>query len=346
MRLAVFFLSLISVKGFTSLFYTPLKRTDTSFLSLSRPQTSLFADVSDSAEKTSASYPAYFDIREENLTEWLKFSAATSTVLAIVAWSWVLPWGPQGGDAFLGAIQSTIGNTDPAWTITVMLTFFAVAHSGLASLRSTAEQLVGPRAWRVVFALVSLPLALSCISFFVNHAGEGDVLWNLQDVPGVHALVWWTNLVSFFFLSPNTFNLLQVAAVEKPQVYLWKEPTGVLRITRHPQAVGQIMWCAGHAIWLGTTTTIAACAILTLHHLFAIYHGDIRCKRAYGEESFERFVKKSTSIVPFQAIVEGRQSLPSLAEFAHLPYLVVLGGTLAAYKGHPFMQAGAALLGW
>lgn len=44
------------------------------------------------------------------------------------------------------------------------LTFiFALVHSGLASLRDSGEKLIGERAFRVLFAGVSLPLALSTV---------------------------------------------------------------------------------------------------------------------------------------------------------------------------------------
>jgi zeta-carotene isomerase len=40
---------------------------------------------------------------------------------------------------------------------------FAVAHSGLASFRETGEKIIGERAYRVLFAGLSLPLAVSTI---------------------------------------------------------------------------------------------------------------------------------------------------------------------------------------
>jgi zeta-carotene isomerase len=42
----------------------------------------------------------------------------------------------------------------------------------------------GWQAWRVVFALVSLPLALSAIVFFINHRYDGLQLWDIRGVPG------------------------------------------------------------------------------------------------------------------------------------------------------------------
>ena len=39
----------------------------------------------------------------------------------------------------------------------------------------------------------------------------------------------------------------QVAAVDEPKLHLWD--TGVTRITRHPQAFGQLIWCIAHTAW-------------------------------------------------------------------------------------------------
>jgi zeta-carotene isomerase len=320
-----------------------------SFFTASRSPSSLASttDQENSLEETSklvGDDAAYFSIEEQKLGDWIKFSVATGTVLAATAWVWLLPSGPHWGDLLLETIQSTTGTTDPAVTVFSLLSFFAVSHSGLAGLRTYAEPVVGPRAWRVLFAVVSLPLALSCISYFVNHAHEGTQYWDLTDVPAVHAALWVANFVSFLFLYPSTFNLLEIAAIEKPQLHLWE--TGIIRITRHPQAVGQVMWCGAHSLWLGTSTALAASAMLVAHHAFSVYHGDRRLKTRHGE-AFE-YVKSRTSVVPFQAILEGRQELPDdyYKELLRAPYALVVVGTVAAYFAHPYMQAGAALLHW
>jgi zeta-carotene isomerase len=288
---------------------------------------------------------AAFDWQAQKWADWGKFTVATGTVLAAIAWLWVLPTGPHGGDVFLQTVQSTLGTNDPAVTVAAMLIVFAISHSGLAGLRTYAEPIVGARTWRVLFAVVSLPLALSCISYFVNHAHEGIQLWDVTDVPGLHAGLWLANFVSFLFLYPSTFNLLEIAAIERPQLHLWE--TGIIRITRHPQAAGQILWCAAHTMWLGTSTAAAASAILVLHHVFSVWHGDRRLKTRHGE-AFD-YIQSKTSVVPFAAILDGRQELPEdyiTKELLRLPYAVVVGGTVAAYFAHPYMQAGAALLHW
>jgi len=135
-----------------------------------------------------------------------------------------------------------------------LLLGFAVAHSGLASLRMRGEAIIGARLYRVLFALVSIPLAVILVVYFFNHRYDGLLLWQVQGVTGVKTLVWILSAISFFFLYPATFNLLEIAAIQKPQVHLYE--TGILRVTRHPQMVGQVIWCIGHTLWLGTSFTL------------------------------------------------------------------------------------------
>lgn len=64
----------------------------------------------------------------------------------------------------------------------------------------------------------------------------------------------------------------------------------------------------------------------------------------YGEEFLK--IKERTSIVPFKAILEGRQILPRdyYKELLRAPYAFIAAGSLGAYFAHPYMQAGAALV--
>eukprot|EP00967_Tisochrysis_lutea_P052554 scaffold65173_cov18-Tisochrysis_lutea.AAC.1 len=47
------------------------------------------------------------------------------------------------------------------------------------SMAGQGEQLIGARAYRVIFALVSLPLAIVAIVYFINHRYDGMPLWDL-----------------------------------------------------------------------------------------------------------------------------------------------------------------------
>ncbi len=240
--------------------------------------------------------------------------------------------------------SSSISDSSPpylslftAWTpshsiMLGLLLGFAIVHSGLAALRPWAEGKIGARLYRVIFALVSIPFATTLIIYFFNHRYDGAQLWQMQGYAWVTPFVWTLSFISFLFLYPATFNLLEVAAVLKPQVRIYE--TGIMRITRHPQMVGQLIWCIAHTLWLGTSFTLVTSIGLMLHHLFAVWHGDRRLGQRYGTE-FE-LVKARTSIVPFQAIFDGRQTF-QLSEFLRPAYLGVIAFVILFWWGHPWL---------
>jgi len=213
-----------------------------------------------------------------------------------------------------------------------LLLGFALAHSGLAALRPWAEKQIGARLYRILFALVSIPLAVVLIIYFFNHRYEGLQMWQVQGIPGVQTLVWLLSAISFLFLYPATFNLLEIAAIQKPQVHLYE--TGIIRITRHPQMVGQVIWCIAHTLWIGTSFTLVTSVGLVLHHLFGVWHGDRRLQKCYGEAFAS--VKARTSIIPFLAILQGRQRL-KLQEFLLPAYLGVVVFILLLWWSHPLL---------
>jgi zeta-carotene isomerase len=59
-------------------------------------------------------------------------------------------------------------------------------------------------------------------------------------------------------------------------------------------------------------------------------------------------VKARTSTFPFQAVWEGRQTLPAdyYKEFLRLPYFFLVFFCVGAYVSHPLMQRAALWLGW
>ena len=221
----------------------------------------------------------------------------------------------------------------------VLLILFAVIHSGGAALRSRAEAVIGARAWRLIFATASIPSAVVVIGWFLAHRYDGVRLWNLQGVPGVIPLVWIGTAISFLFLSPATYNRLEIPAVLKPQVRLYA--SGIIRISRHPQAIGQILWCLTHALWIGSSFMVVTCIGLIGHHLFAVWHGDRRLKARFGDAFDE--LKASTSILPFAAVLDGRQQL-QWQEFLRPAQLGIVVAVGVFWWAHRYISAGAALM--
>jgi uncharacterized membrane protein len=197
-----------------------------------------------------------------------------------------------------------------SWVMALLLLGFAVLHSGGAALRPWGTERLGERIWRLLFAAVSVPAAGLLIAYFLAHRYDGLRLWDLQHLPGLELVVWLGTAVSFFFLYPATYNLLEIPALLRPQVRLYT--TGIIRVTRHPQAVGQVLWCATHLLWIGSSFMVVTCLGLIAHHAFAVWHGDRRLRQRFGP-AFEE-LRASTSILPFQAVLSGRQQL-RLEEF-------------------------------
>jgi len=223
-----------------------------------------------------------------------------------------------------------------SWVMLGLLLAFAVIHSGGASLRPWGAERIGERAWRLLFAAVSIPSAVVVIGYFLAHRYDGVRLWNLQDQPWIVPLVWGGTAISFLFLYPATYNLLEIPAVLKPQVRLYA--TGIIRISRHPQAVGQILWCATHLLWIGSSFMVAACAGLIAHHLFAVWNGDRRLANRFGP-AFEE-LKASTSVLPFRAVLDGRQQLV-LSEFLRPAQLGIAIAVGVFWWAHRFIGTGA-----
>ena len=215
----------------------------------------------------------------------------------------------------------------------ILIIIFAIIHSGGAALRNKAELIIGPRLWRLVFVSFSLPSAIILIGYFLTHRYDGIRLWNLQGNSFIFYIVWGLTAISFIFLYPATYNLLEIPSVQKPKVRIYS--TGIMRVTRHPQAIGQIIWCIAHSLWIGTSFTLVTSLGLIFHHLFAIWHGDKRLEFKFGEE-FYKF-RETTSVIPFLAIIEGRQVF-KFKEYFKFSQLGILIAIIVIWTSHKYIN--------
>ena len=215
----------------------------------------------------------------------------------------------------------------------ILIVIFGIIHSGGAALRNKAELIMGPRLWRLVFVSLSLPSAIILIGYFLTHRYDGIRLWNLQGNSFVFYFVWALTAISFIFLYPATYNLLEIPSLQKPKVRIYS--TGIMRVTRHPQAIGQIIWCIAHSLWIGTSFTLVTSFGLICHHLFAIWHGDKRLEFKFGED-FYKF-RESTSVIPFLAIIEGRQVF-KFREYFKLSQLGILIAIIIIWTSHKYIN--------
>ncbi|KAF6003929.1 hypothetical protein F1559_004009 [Cyanidiococcus yangmingshanensis] len=246
---------------------------------------------------------------------------------------WVLP-----------AYWSCHDHLDPQTHFTMLgyYTAFAVLHSGGAAIRVSVARLIGERLYRIIFALVSLPLAGVTVAYFLVHRRDGMAFVWLQEqlpslVPHFHEVIWLMSAISFLFLYPATLDLAQVAAIARPTVRLYEN--GIIRITRHPQLWGQVLWCLAHCAWIGSSMSITISCALIGHHFVAAWHGDRRLEHRFGTLTWQAFADRA-SLWPFWSIVQGKQSLrEALREMYRPAYLGVLVFVYAAYSAHPlFLQ--------
>jgi len=220
-----------------------------------------------------------------------------------------------------------------SFVVFILIIIFAIIHSGGAALRNKAESIMGPRLWRLLFVSASLPSAIILIGYFLTHRYDGIRLWNLQGNSFVFYTVWVLTAISFLFLYPATYNLLEIPSVQRPKIRIYS--TGIMRVTRHPQAIGQIIWCIAHSLWIGTSFTLVTSLGLIFHHLFAIWHGDKRLEFKFGEE-FYKF-RESTSIIPFLAIIEGRQVF-KFREYFKLSQIGILIAIIVIWTSHKYIN--------
>ncbi|QYO67206.1 NnrU family protein [Leptolyngbya sp. 7M] len=96
-------------------------------------------------------------------------------------------------------------------------------------------------------------------------------------------------------------------------------------------------------LWIGTSFMVVTSAGLILHHLFAVWHGDRRWRARYGE-SFE-ILKSRTSVIPFLAILQGRQTL-EWKEFLRPAYLGIALFVLLFWWAHPIIIRASGSIGW
>ena len=111
-----------------------------------------------------------------------------------------------------------------------------------------------------------------------------------------------------------------------------RPPAGVFRITRHPGSVGILLWALLHLQATGDVRRVILFATMAAIALFAIAKNDWVLRRAATPEAAA--YRAGTSIIPFAAILAGRQRLAP-GEIGWAPVLAALATYAALLVAHP-----------
>eukprot|EP01112_Ceratiomyxa_fruticulosa_P014449 TRINITY_DN4138_c0_g1_i1.p1 TRINITY_DN4138_c0_g1~~TRINITY_DN4138_c0_g1_i1.p1 ORF type:complete len:236 (-),score=43.09 TRINITY_DN4138_c0_g1_i1:172-879(-) len=134
--------------------------------------------------------------------------------------------------------------------------------------------------------------------------------------------VFWNNENSFFFrnlsrgikglalLTASQINSNPSAAPKLEDGRKNPEVQGISRITRHAAFTSFALWGIANCITRGFATDLLFWGGFPLFHLIGSVHQDYRQKlQTHSREYFDK-----TSLLPFKAIIEGRNSLPKALE--------------------------------
>ncbi len=172
-------------------------------------------------------------------------------------------------------------------------------HLGVAGtdIRYTLTRRMGVNVYRGLFSLWSIAvMVFLCMSYAQS---DTVVLWTAPD---------WLRWVLAFVMLP-AFLLFAASFVRNPtaaggEKYLKSDIKGIQRVTRHPMMVSYATWAAVHMIGNGDVASLIFFGALFLTAVIGI--PSIDRKTADRDDAAWARLQRSTSIVPFAAILAGR----------------------------------------
>lgn len=188
-------------------------------------------------------------------------------------------------------------------------TLFTVTHVGgsLVALRGWLIGRLGEKGFTTVYSIVSLGTFLPLIWVYFVGAGRHSGTLLFTPNPALALLSDVLMFLAFVFLvqaaaTPNALTTqAAMTGVYPPAGY------GIQRITRHPAGLGFALLGLAHMITNGFLGDWIFFGGFIVFFFVGGAHQDAR-KRASGNEDIVRFID-DTSLVPFAAILAGRQKL-------------------------------------
>lgn len=206
---------------------------------------------------------------------------------------------------------------------------FAGAHLVLSSrgLRPVLVGRLGAQGFQGVYSLVVLVLFVMLVWTWWPARHSGPLLWSFAGVPGVRELA---IALAFTGVALIALSFFQPSPVI-PVPGLPTASRGLTRITRHPLFVGLGLWGLGHVLVNGYLSDVVFFGGFPVFSFVGGLHQDSR-RRAEDGTRLRAFYEE-TSVVPFGAIVSGRNRLV-LGEIPAVGVLVGVALAAALYAFH------------
>jgi len=203
---------------------------------------------------------------------------------------------------------------------------FAATHIGLATLpvREALVSRFGERGFGVLFSLVASCSYAIVIAYYAQHRFEGAPGLALGHIAPLRWMLI-AAICAGIMLMAATF----AGYARSPYAVLGdgvvRSPRGVERVTRHPFFVGLAVVALAHCLLATRLVGAVFAAGLAAVSLVGAWHQDRKLLARRGT-SFAAYIA-ATSMLPFGAIVSGRQRL----EAREIPWNALLvGAALAA----------------
>lgn len=215
----------------------------------------------------------------------------------------------------------------PPWLwIALLWAGFAGAHLLLSggSLRPRLVGRLGPDGFRGLYSLIVLAWFAALVWVYAHHKHTGPLLWTTLGPPDLaRALSHVLMFLAFALLVPA---VLPAHAAPSSIAAGGRDPDaarGLLRITRHPLLVGLALFGVAHLLVNGTLGDVVFFGGFPLFVWIGARHQDARLSR---DRPGYRDLVAETSVVPFAAILAGRQRLTA----AELPWAAIAAGLAVA----------------
>ncbi len=191
-------------------------------------------------------------------------------------------------------------------TLTLIVLFsalFAATHLVLShgSIREGFVNTIGQWPFRGLYSLVAfLTLGPAAVLWWQNRH-LGAVLWEMP--------FWPERIIAGLLVLFGFFLFFQSLATPSPagMAPAKDEARGILRVTRQPMNMAFALWGLAHLLANGTVGDVAFFGSFVVVGVVGAYHQDVRLKKSKGE-AFTEFCRE-TSVLPFSAIIRGRNRL-------------------------------------